>query len=262
MNDHSGRRAVRPAGRVPRGRGTRRGASGGRGEPNGAAAGSDKRRRILEAAVRVFAEHGFFNARVADIADAAGIADGTIYLYFKNKDDLLISLFELHADRLMENLKQAMSTPEIEGAPIDRKLRRCIELHLLLAQKDRALAEVFTIELRQSRKFMKEYDNPRFSEYLSLLTGLISQGQAEGLFNPELTARTVARALFGSIDEVIVAYLLGRRSRPDLSRAATEIADIFIGGMLVPGAERAPSLPMPEGGSPRPARAKLHRRTP
>src|SRR5204863_4271751 len=105
----------------------------------------------------------------------------------------LISLFELHAQRLMESLRECLSAPELASATTDQKLRRCVELHLLLAQRDRPLAEVLTIELRQSRKFMKEYDNPRFSEYLSLLTGLITQGQTTGLFRAELQARTGAR---------------------------------------------------------------------
>src|SRR2546430_7033936 len=113
-----------------------------------------KRSRILDAAVRVFAEKGFYGARVAEIAREAGVADGTIYLYFKSKDDLLISLFEDRMENVNQNLRDA-----IAAAPADdpiAKLRSAIRLHLVLVEKNQHLAEVLTVELRQSAKFMKE----------------------------------------------------------------------------------------------------------
>src|SRR5438477_7485595 len=117
-----------------------------------------KRERILEAAVKIFAEKGFYNAKVSEIARVAGVADGTIYLYFKSKDDLLISLFEDRMERINANLREA-----IEGTRgAEARIRRIVRLHLELVESNRAMAEVITVELRQSAKFIKEYANPKF----------------------------------------------------------------------------------------------------
>src|SRR5437868_7362857 len=116
----------------------------------------DKRERILAAAERIFARHGFFAARVSEIAKEAGVADGTIYLYFKSKDDLLISLFEDRMERINQNLRDAIAS---ESNARDR-LKRVIRLHLELVQQNRHMAEVVCVELRQSSKFIKEYANP------------------------------------------------------------------------------------------------------
>src|SRR5438105_8505067 len=134
-------------------------AGGGTGGGSGGAAGG-KRERILDAAVRVFAEKGFYGAKVSEIAREAGVADGTIYLYFKSKDDLLISLFEDRMAQINSALREKLATePNALG-----KLRRFIEMHLELVETRRELVEVLTVELRQSSKFMREYKNPKFGE--------------------------------------------------------------------------------------------------
>jgi TetR/AcrR family fatty acid metabolism transcriptional regulator len=132
-------------------------------------AAGDKRERILDAAEQVFAEHGFFAARVAAIAKEAGVADGTIYLYFRNKDDLLISLFE----RRMEQVNLLLAAA-IAGRSPEQQLRAFIEAYLTMIRDQPAAAEVLTIELRQSSKFMKEYENPRFGDFLRLLGGIVA----------------------------------------------------------------------------------------
>src|SRR5690349_23921911 len=114
-----------------------------------ARAGNDKRERILEAAERVFADHGFFNAKVSEIARHAGVADGTIYLYFKSKDDLLISLFETRMERVCGDLVAAVAL--VRGA--EAKLDAFIRTYLEMVQRNPKVAEVLTIELRQSSKF-------------------------------------------------------------------------------------------------------------
>src|SRR5512147_2903584 len=129
----------------------------------------DKRERILSSALKVFAQKGFFGAKVSDIADAAGVADGTIYLYFKSKDDLLISLFEEQMERVNVELTRAMDGAD--AAP--EKLRRFIRAYMELVAENRHAAEVITIELRQSAKFMKEYKNPRFADFLKTLAHVI-----------------------------------------------------------------------------------------
>src|SRR5262245_55757880 len=135
-----------------------------------------KRERILEAAVRVFAEKGFYGAKVSEIAREAGVADGTIYLYFKSKDDLLISLFEDRMAQINGALREKLATEPNALA----RLRRFIEMHLELVENRRELVEVLTVELRQSSKFMREYKNPKFAEFLKILAAVIDEGQRSG----------------------------------------------------------------------------------
>jgi TetR/AcrR family fatty acid metabolism transcriptional regulator len=196
---------------------------------------SDKRHRILDAALKVFAERGFYNAKVAEVARQAGVADGTIYLYFANKDDLLISLFEDRMEFLIQRLREDLA--KLEGdAP--SKIRRMIHLHLLLAEEAPALAEFITVELRQSAKFVKEYDNPRFMQYLGILRDLIVQGQQEGSIAEHLDARTVSRAIFGSLDELLLSLTLAsRRKKMNLIQAGDDLADLFLFGITRPTPE-------------------------
>src|SRR4030043_2189690 len=125
--------------------------------------GIDKHERIINAALKVFAEKGFYNTRISEIALEANVADGTIYLYFKNKDDILISLFEEEMAKVIKDMKEDLS--QVEGT--EGKVRKFIEKHLSLIDKNRELAEVIQIELRQSYKFMKKYAGTKFRDYLN-----------------------------------------------------------------------------------------------
>ncbi len=193
--------------------GARPAAERGGGAANGAA--GDKRERILDAAETVFARHGFFAARVSSIAKEAGVADGTIYLYFRNKDDLLISLFE----RRMEQVNQLLAAA-IAGLPPERQLRAFIEAYLTMIRDPPAAAEVLTIELRQSSKFMKEYENPRFGDFLRLLGGIVAAGQERGELDAAIPAAVAARMIFGILDELATAWLLSDGKRGDAISAA------------------------------------------
>lgn len=186
--------------------------------PAGERTSSDKRERILDAAEQVFARHGFFAARVSAIAKEASVADGTIYLYFRNKDDLLISLFE----RRMEQVN-ALLAQSIAGQPPLLQLRSFVETYLSLIRDQPAAAEVLTIELRQSSKFMKEYENPRFAEFLRLLAGVISAGQEQGELDSAIPAPVAARMIFGILDELATAWLLadGQRGEPTSAAMGT-----------------------------------------
>ena len=193
--------------------------------PSGARA-AGKRERILEAAIKIFAEKGFFGAKVAEIAREAGVADGTIYLYFKSKDDLLICLFE---DR-MERINAALREHLAKESTAEAKLRRFIEMHLRLVEEHRELVEVLTIELRQSAKFMREYRNPRFAEFLKLLAAIIEEGQRTGELRPHISPTLAARAIFGALDELSLARAVGRSGKIP----ADEVADLLTGGILSP----------------------------
>ena len=188
---------------------------------------NDKRVRILDAAVKVFAQEGFFNAKVAQIAHVAGVADGTIYLYFKSKDDLLISLFEDRMEMVNSTLREALNAGE---NAVDR-LRRVVRLHLELVQSNRHMAEVICVELRQSAKFMKDYANPKFAEFLRLIAGAVAEGQKSGELRADLDPQVIARSLFGALDEISLAWLVKGREKFDLAHAAEQLGHLFIDGM-------------------------------
>lgn len=223
MSNHS----ARPKSRGSAGRGTparrapRHKESGG--EPG-------KRERILEAAVRVFAAEGFYNARVSQIAAAAGVADGTIYLYFKSKDDLLIQLFEDRMERVNANLRAAI---ESETSALAR-LRRIVALHLQMVEQDREMAEVISVELRQSSKFIREYSNPKFAEFLRTIANTVIEGKRSGEVRDDLDPYIFARALFGALDEIALAWLVkqpGSKASIELPRAAEQLGALFIDGL-------------------------------
>ncbi len=219
--------ATRIARGAPRAASTARAKGGARaGKPKPAPV-SDKRERILRAAVRVFAKKGFYASRVSEIAHAAGVADGTIYLYFKSKDDVLTSLFEDRMTRLLAVLRE-----EIAAAPdAQAKVRRMIELQLGLLDGERDLAEVVTVNLRQSSKLLKQYAAKRFTEYLELMAGVISEGQQRGELRGDVSARVMARAIFGALDGVTMTWALGGGEAGSLRRSATQLAEVFLSGL-------------------------------
>lgn len=197
---------------------------------SGRRSAGDKRERILRAATRVFARKGFYATRVSEIAKAAGVADGTIYLYFKNKDDVLISIF---ADRITKLI--AFLRDEIAKAQgIEEKVRVVVELQLGLLEEHRDLAEVVTVNLRQSSRLLKQYAAPLFSEYLDLIAGVIAEGQREGVLRTDVSPRVVARGLWGALDGLALTWALGgpKAGKPEtLRRAASQIASVFLAGL-------------------------------
>src|SRR5919107_1737290 len=181
---------------------------------------ADKREAILKAATCVFAQNGYFNSKVSDIAKAAGVADGTVYLYFKSKEEILHSIF----DRTMaEGIELAKEQLADCGTP-QEKLRWLSKLHLERLGADRDLAVVFQVELRGSTKFMEEFSAAGFAEYLRLIRETFEEGQRAGVFRRELRAKTVAKILFGALDEMATNWILSHR-RYKLAPAADEVLD-------------------------------------
>ncbi len=187
----------------------------------------DKRERILSAAVRVFARSGFFATRVSDIAKAAGVADGTIYLYFDSKEDLLVSLFEDRVDRLLSYMREEL--PKKKTAA-DR-LEAVIEMQLGLLEGERDLAEVVTVIVRQSTRLMKEYAAPHFSAYLDAIARIVSDGQKSGELRADVSPHLVARATFGALDGIALTWALGRAEEGGLKRAARQLSSILLAGL-------------------------------
>ncbi|MDM7921056.1 MAG: TetR/AcrR family transcriptional regulator [Pyrinomonadaceae bacterium] len=187
----------------------------------------DKREAILRAAIKVFAGKGYFNSKVADIASEAGIADGTVYLYFKSKDEILHSIFDRAMADFIEDGKREIA--EIVS-PADR-LRRVAELHLERLGADRDMAIVFQVELRGSTKFMREFSAAGFAEYLDIIKRTIEDGQKQGLFRDDIKPIVAAKILYGALDEMVTNWILSKRSYP-LAPMAEEVLKLFFGGVL------------------------------
>src|SRR3954447_10938793 len=189
------------------------------------AAPPPKREAILRAAIDVFAERGFFNAQVADVARGAGVAAGTVYLYFKSKDDLLISIFERS---MRDGLAHSRAAVADLGDPRGR-LERLARAPLARLGSDRKLAIVFQVELRQSTKFMERFSSTLLRDYLGLIREAIADGQREGLFRADLKATVIAKMLFGALDEMATNWILSRR-RYSLEPDADAVVDLIING--------------------------------
>ncbi len=199
----------------------------------------DKRQRILQAAVKVFARKGYFGAKVSEIATKAGVADGTIYLYFRNKEDILVSLF----DEVMAEHIQAARTELAQVTGSAEKLRVVAERHLRLLGENRDLAVVFQVELRQSTKFMERFTASWLQDYFGSLTEAIEAGQVAGELRSDLPVKLVVKAFFGALDEMVTSWILARKDY-DLVQLAGPVVDLFLRGALAPGAARneAPAL--------------------
>lgn len=187
---------------------------------------SDKRAAILRAAIQVFAHNGYFNSKVADIAREAGVADGTVYLYFKSKEEILHSIFDRNMEEAIADGKK-----RLEGVNDPReRLRRIAHMHLDRLGADRDLAVVFQVELRGSTKFMEEFSAAAFAEYLNLIRSTIEEGQRAGVFRSDLNPKVVAKILFGALDEMATNWILSKR-RYKLAPMADQVLDVFLNGV-------------------------------
>lgn len=189
---------------------------------------TDKREAILRAGVRVFAAKGFFNSKVADIAREAGIADGTVYLYFKSKDEILHSIFDRAMADFIEDGRREL---EPIADPVE-KLKTIARLHLERLSADRDLAVVFQVELRGSTKFMQEFSATGFAEYLDIIKRTIEDGQKAGKFRKDMKPVVCAKILYGALDEMVTNWILSPNKYP-LPPMAGEVLKIFLGGLLI-----------------------------
>ncbi len=163
-----------------------------------------KRKKILRAAIEVFARDGYFSARMTDVAKAADVADGTLYLYFDGKEHLLLSVFDDALERFIDQLKQEMERLDDPLA----KLKVMVRLHLEALGRDRALAHVLQIETRHSRKFMRLLSRGKLGEYLSLLNDIVKEGQDLGSFRRDVNTGLATNVIFGAVDELVNRWLL------------------------------------------------------
>lgn len=189
---------------------------------------ANKHSKIIDAAIRVFSRKGFYNARISDIAKEAQVADGTIYLYFNNKYDILISLFEEEIGKIILEVKLLT---EQESDP--RAMLRIFALHhLRLMEQKRELAEVLQMELRQCNKFMREYRNTKFIEYVDIVSAIVKKGMEMGMFRADVLPGVFKRAFFGALDETARLWVLSPDHSYTIDEAAAQISAIFLEGIL------------------------------
>ena len=187
----------------------------------------EKREKILDAASVEIARRGYFGTTVSAIARRAGVADGTIYLYFKNKESILVSIFERAMQRIIDEARpivddRALSAPE--------KLRRLVELHLSLVGMDRDMAVVLQVELRHSLHFLELFSRSRLREYLGLITLVVQQGAQEGTFRSDVDPVFTAKAVFGLVDEMATDWVLSKKNTKLVARAAA-VSDLLLRGV-------------------------------
>ncbi len=188
----------------------------------------DKYQRILDAAIAVIAEKGFHNSRVSDIADRANVADGTIYLYFKSKEQILMTALDNAFEAFLSQAKEEMSGFDDAAA----KLRALARLHLRELNQNRNLAVVLQTELRQSAKFLAEFSQRELKGYFNLIRDVIREGQQRGRIRDDISDKIAAACLFGAMDELVTAWVLSSREY-DLAAAADPVVDLLLRGMEV-----------------------------
>jgi TetR/AcrR family fatty acid metabolism transcriptional regulator len=185
----------------------------------------DKPQQILAAATRVFARKGYYNSRVSDIAREAGIAAGTIYLYFDTKEEILITLFRKNMAEFVSAVWRAIAREQDAVA----KVKRLVELHFEILERQPELAEVVQVELRQGQKFFRGPATQEIAGYFALIASVLEEGVAMGLFREDLPVKLGAKMLFGAMDQMATSWVLGKRGYR-LVDTAPAVADLFLQG--------------------------------
>lgn len=185
-----------------------------------------KYRRILRAAIEVFASKGYFGARMTDVAAAAQVADGTLYLYFEGKEHLLMSIFDEVLGRFIQRLDEEVATLD---DPV-QKLSVMVRLHLETLGRDHALAELLQIETRHSRRFMSLFSRGKLGEYLDRVRDIIVEGQGRGVFRRDMSPGLATNLVFGAVDELVTSWLLAE-SPGDLLRHHRSLVSLLIDGI-------------------------------
>lgn len=184
-----------------------------------------KYEQIIEAAVQVIAENGYHHAQVAKIAKVAGVADGTIYLYFKNKEDILISLFKEKMGDFIEKIKEQIANVDL---PSD-KLLTLIEMHFKQLAENPMLAIVTQVELRQANTVLRQKINDVLKDYLVVIDEILIEGIESGYFSEDLDVRLARQMIFGTLDEIVTNWVMKER-KYDLVSLAKPTKHLLVNG--------------------------------
>ncbi|WP_322535952.1 TetR/AcrR family transcriptional regulator [Bacillus altitudinis] len=182
--------------------------------------------QIIDAAVVVIAENGYHQSQVSKIAKQAGVADGTIYLYFKNKEDILISLFKEKMGQFIERMEN-----DIQKKPSAKeKLLLLIREHFRLLSQDHHLALVTQLELRQSNLELRQKINEVLKGYLNMLDSILTEGKKTGEFRQNLDVRLARQMVFGTIDETATTWVMNDQ-KYDLPALSESVHDLLLNGI-------------------------------
>lgn len=173
----------------------------------------DKKWMILKGAIKVFAKRGFHRARTAEVAKAASVAEGTIYNYFKGKDDLLVSIFEEVWGDFTRRLRAESSKLDDPA----EKMALILDETFNLFENDPALAEVFLVELRQTNKIFSSRPTMVFLDFLELLEDTMREGIRDGIYRKDVNLQVLRAFLFGGVEGVLLAWLLSQ-THPEYKR--------------------------------------------
>ncbi|HED24691.1 MAG TPA: TetR/AcrR family transcriptional regulator [Firmicutes bacterium] len=186
----------------------------------------EKYETILEAAVKTIARRGYHRTRIADIAREAGLADGTLYIYFENKEDILISLFQNLMERFVEELSRELALCR----SAENKLDRIIGYHLSTLGERPDQARVTQIELRQIDQAINQGISKPLMSYFRLIEEVIEEGKEQGLYRRELNTRTARKVIFGAIDEVVTCWVMSAKPY-DLTVMKKPLFDLLVNGL-------------------------------
>ena len=185
-----------------------------------------KYKQIMDAAAEVIAEHGFHQAQVSKIAKKAKVADGTIYLYFKNKEDILISLFREKMSLYVAKVEEAINAQQ----GVEDKLFALVDMHFRNLSENQHWAIVTQLELRQSDKQLRAKISEILKSFLKLLDNIIEEGKKEGIFAPDLDTRLARQMIFGTLDETVTTWVMKDR-KYDLVALARPIHHLLLHGL-------------------------------
>ncbi|MGU3472696.1 TetR/AcrR family transcriptional regulator [Paenibacillus sp. D51F] len=186
----------------------------------------EKYYQILEAAQKVIAENGFHGSQVSKIAKEAGVADGTIYLYFKKKEDILISLFEERLGDLVGRFEARLE----DTATADEALRAICEIHYSVLEQNINLAYVTQIELRQSSLELRKAIGLAVRPYIQLIEQILEKGVREGAFRDNLDIKLTRHLIFGAMDEAVSSWLISGQ-KFSLTAQVDKTVEFFLHGL-------------------------------
>ncbi|MFC7321087.1 TetR/AcrR family transcriptional regulator [Halobacillus campisalis] len=188
-----------------------------------------KYKQIIDAAVVVIAENGYHSSQVSKIAKKAGVADGTIYLYFKNKEDILVSLFQDKMGQFIEKIEHETTS----GQSAEEKLLTLVETHFEQLAADHHLAIVTQLELRQSNKELRYKINNVLKKYLAVIDNIVDEGIQEKLFRSNLNRRLVRQLIFGMMDEAVTNWVM-KEQKYNLEEQAQDVHSLIVYGLAEP----------------------------
>ena len=195
---------------------------------------NEKYQRILDAAVEVIAERGYFNSPVSAIAARAGVADGTVYLYFKNKDEILRTAIDACFDRFYRQVSEQFEAAVDPITDPREQLLYIAQVHLETSTAGRAMAILMQTEVRQSARFIEEFSKKHLVKYIQVVREVIRRGQARGIFRKDVSDGIVAHCMFGAIDELLSSAVFTGRVY-DAKATAAQVLDVLLHGMTADG---------------------------